>query len=699
MQRRWKAQTSTFAARGTGTRSYTDWWMSASSWLRALTTALSGLRSRGRERPAIEAALGALAEPTGLSTCFVFDLSRTRSEGPSAPLYGWRRANAPALPASIDAAQAATLQALLADGGAKACMELVTSIIGAEPIALEPLQGHRRTLGLVGAVADASPEQCTEINDALQLLATGLGPELDPDGADYGLRQSRAMLSLAIDNIPQHIFWKDRQGRYLGCNRNFAQVAGVGEPAEIVGKTDFDLAWSVEETEFFRECDQRVMESDTPEFHIIEPQHQAGGRRAWLDTNKVPLHDEDSNVIGVLGTYEDITVRLQLEEQLRHAQKMDAVGRLAGGIAHDFKNLMMVIIAQSELARRATLDAKQREILDAIQQAGQRTARLADKLLMLARRQITRPELVDLNELIRALIPVIRRAVPENIEIVLPLKERLGVVRVDPSAFEQVLLNLVFNAKDAMPEGGRLSIETGQATLDANHPDWSAQATEGEHLQLTVTDTGVGMSAEVQGRAFEPFFTTKGIGKGTGLGLAIVYGAVKQAGGHLSLDSVPDRGTSFRIYLPRAEPSAVSFSAPPSGVTSQRRETVLVVEDEPQVRQLAVAMLNELGHGAYEASNGQQALSVAAEQGDISVLLTDVVMPILGGREFLARFGERFPDVRILCMSGYTGTPDEIEQALARGVRFLPKPFTLRELAEALVALRKESVAPPVAVG
>ncbi len=638
-----------------------------------------------------------MAEPTGLAGCFAIDLSRASGGDASAPVYGWLRSGDGALPRSIDGAQAAALQALLASGGVEACGDLVASILGTAAPLLRPLAGDKRTLGLVGAISGAEADASEEVAAALDLLAAALGPELDPDGAEYGLRQSRAMLSLVMDNIPQHIFWKDRQGRYLGCNQNFARVAGAVDPAEIVGKTDFDMAWSPEESEFFRECDRRVMDGDTPEYHIIEPQHQASGRKAWLDTNKVPLHDEDGNVIGVLGTYEDITARLQLEEELRQAQKMDAVGRLAGGIAHDFKNLMMVIIAQSDLARRATQDVKQKDILDAIQQAGQRTARLADKLLMLARRQITRPELIELNDLIRALMPVVRRAVPENIEIVLELSENLGTVRVDPSAFEQVLLNLVFNAKDAMPEGGRLSIETGRTSLEPSHRDWSQQALAGEHVCLTVSDTGVGMSDEVQSRAFEPFFTTKGIGKGTGLGLSIVYGAVKQAGGHLMLDTAPERGTSFRIYLPRAEPSKVSISAPASGVTTQRRETVLVVEDEPQVRQLAARMLSELGHEAFEASNGQHALRVAAEHAEVTVLLTDFVMPILGGREFLARFSESFPDVRILCMSGYTGTPDEIEQALARGVRFLPKPFTLRELADALSALRRESVAPVAA--
>ncbi|HEV8247474.1 MAG TPA: ATP-binding protein [Polyangiaceae bacterium] len=671
--------------------------MSTSGWLRALAGALDVLRSRGRDRDAIERALQAFAEPTGLLACFAVDLSRSTPPDESIPIYSWASPGEPRLSPAISTSDGATLGAALAADSGGAALELAGRLLGCSPALVRPIVGRSNTLGWLGAVHAFGSDDPGDLAEALELLAAALAPELEGDGADDSIRPSHALLALVMDNIPQHIFWKDRAGRYLGCNRNFAVVAGVGEPEKIVGKTDFDLAWSQEESEFFRECDFRVMHNDAPEFHIIEPQHQAGGRKAWLDTNKVPLHDQDGQVIGILGTYEDITARLQLEEQLHHAHKMEAVGRLAGGLAHDFKNLMMVVIGQSELARRATSDDSRREIIDAIEQAGQRTARLADKLLMLARRQITRPEVVDVSELIRPLIPVIRRAVPENIELVLALTDNVAI-RVDPSAFEQVLLNLVFNAKDAMPEGGKLAITTRRAVLDESHPDWSPEARDGEHLCLLVSDTGIGMSKEVRTRAFEPFFTTKGIGKGTGLGLSIVYGAVKQAGGHLALDSAPESGTSFRVYLPRAKQIAVSLPAPPSRVTSQQRESVLVVEDEPQVRKLAVALLTELGHHALEASNGQEALRVAAQHPELTVLLTDFVMPILGGREFLARFRQTFPAISIVCMSGYTGTPDEIEQALSIGVRFLPKPFTLSELAETLSVLRRE-VVPAAAAG
>jgi two-component system, cell cycle sensor histidine kinase and response regulator CckA len=654
--------------------------MPRTSSLSALASALPLFRSRGRDRSAIEAALEAFSQ-IGLARCALLDLSRLAADAGTATVYG--HAGIQALPRESSLELAAALQGdELAPALALAARRLELEFTTGRAIA-----GTSGVLGLL--LAEPHDPAPAELDEALLVLATALAPELDPQGPDYALRRSGEMLALVMDNIPQHIFWKDKNGIYLGCNRNFAEVAGVSDPQAIIGKSDFDLAWSREESEFFRECDQRVMRNDAPECHIIEPQHQAGGRDAWLDTNKVPLHDEDGNVIGILGTYEDITARLQLEEQLRHVQKMEAVGALAGGIAHDFKNLMMVVIGQAELALRSASEPKLRDMIDVIQQAGHRTASLADKLLMLARRQITRPEFVDLNAVIRQLVPVIRRAVPENIELAMALLEDEGSVRIDRSAFEQVLLNLTFNAKDAMPEGGRLGISTTRVVLSTAHDDWSPEARLGEHLCLEVSDNGVGMSSEVQSRAFEPFFTTKGIGRGTGLGLSIVYGAVKQAGGHVTLDTTLGRGTRFRIYLPRAERRASSLPAPTSRVTAQQREIVLVVEDEPQVRQLAVTMLQELGHAALEASNGHDALRIAAEHPELTVLLTDFVMPILGGREFIARFSAAHPTVRILCMSGYSGTADDIEHAQTHGVRFLPKPFMTNELGDALAELRQ----------
>jgi signal transduction histidine kinase/CheY-like chemotaxis protein len=375
--------------------------------------------------------------------------------------------------------------------------------------------------------------------------------------------------------------------------------------------------------------------------------------------------------------------RRRLENQLAQAHKMESIGRLAGGVAHDFNNLLTAILGYLELVR-AGLPEKGpiRADLNEIEKAAQRATALTRQLLTFARRQVVEPRVLDVNALTRGADSLLRRLIGEDIELVTILEPPIASVRVDPSQFEQVIVNLAVNARDAMPEGGRLTVETRNVTLDehfvARHPG----AAQGKYIELAVTDTGVGMDRETLGRLFEPFFTTKPTGQGTGLGLAICYGIVRQAGGYIWAYSEPGRGTTFKIYLPRVEetPVPVSSAAEP-GPAAGGRETILLVEDESQIRELAARALRSLGYTVITATNGEEAVGVArARLDDIDLLVTDMVLPLRGGREVAARLRDKRPGLRVLYMSGYTQGVLPEKDLIEADSLFLAKPFTLSEL-------------------
>jgi PAS domain S-box-containing protein len=375
--------------------------------------------------------------------------------------------------------------------------------------------------------------------------------------------------------------------------------------------------------------------------------------------------------------------RRRLENALSQAHKMESIGRLAGGVAHDFNNLLTAILGYLELMRmRMPAADPLRADLEEVEQAAQRATALTRQLLTFARRQVIEPRVVDVNALTQGADSLLRRLIGEDIELVTILEPPVAPVRVDPSQFEQVIVNLAVNARDAMPEGGRLTIETRTVVLDehfvARHPD----SAPGRYVELAVTDTGIGMDRETLSQLFEPFFTTKATGRGTGLGLAICYGIVRQAGGYIWAYSEPGRGTTFKIYLPRVEealeplPGTIDARQPSGG-----RETILLVEDESQIRELAARVLRGLGYTVITATNGEEAAGVArARLDDIDLLVTDVVLPLRGGRELASRLRERRPGLRVLYMSGYTqGILPERDLVEANSL-FLAKPFPPSEL-------------------
>jgi len=393
---------------------------------------------------------------------------------------------------------------------------------------------------------------------------------------------------------------------------------------------------------------------------------------------------EGGNPNRFVGFVADVSDRKRLEEQLRQAQKMEAVGALAGGVAHDFNNLLTVIVGYSELqiARLADGDPLRKDLLE-IKKAADRAAALTRQLLAFSRKQVLQPRVIDLNETVAEMEKMLRRLVRADIEFVLALEPSLERVEVDPTQVEQVLMNLVVNARDAMPAGGRLVIETANVVLDETYPLSHIGTSAGPHVMLAVSDNGCGMDKKTRDRAFEPFFTTKGLGEGTGLGLATVYGIVQQSGGNIFVYSEPGAGTTFKVYFPQVQaPRESSVEQVPGGV-ARGSETILLVEDEDMVRALAKRVLQDQGYSVLETRDGVEALAQARQhKGDIDLVLTDVMMPRMSGVDLVQVLREARPRIKVLYMSGYTDQGIVRLGELSQGAAFLQKPFATDALAE-----------------
>jgi len=510
--------------------------------------------------------------------------------------------------------------------------------------------------------------------------------------AQAALEESRRMLQLVLDTIPVRVFWKDADGRFLGCNRPFACDAGLDSPDELLGKTDYDMAWK-EQAELYRADDRQVIATGVPRVGYEEPQTTPSRTRLCLRTSKVPLRDGEGRIVGVLGTYEDVTESKRLDEeranlqaQLYQAQKMESVGRLAGGVAHDFNNLLHVIMGFVELLRRRMpTDNRLVSYVDEIERAAGRAQDVTRQLLAFSRRQVISPLPSDLNLLVTRLAGGLSRLIGEDVELRVESTEGLWLVNVDPTQIDQVLLNLAVNARDAMPSGGKLTIEMANVRLDESYRRQHANAGPGDYVLLALSDTGTGMDKETLSHAFEPFFTTKEMGKGTGLGLATVHGIVEQNGGFVNVYSEPGRGTTFKIYLPRA----LERGAPETEVAELLdyvgAGTVLVAEDEESVRRITVALVQSLGYEVVVACSGDEAIELCkADAPRIDVVLTDVVMPGTSGRELRQRLEALRPGIKILFTSGYTANVIAHHGILDKGVHFIAKPFGITDLAKAL---------------
>ena len=486
-----------------------------------------------------------------------------------------------------------------------------------------------------------------------------------------------------VDSAVEGIYQCAASGAVFSANPALARILGYDGPRSLAADPAFNgmtLHGGVGRWEEFLKA---IEPGDAVHGFEFESS-RVDGHAVWLSENARILRDADGRGARIIGMVEDITQRRDLEHRLRHAQKMEAVGRLAGGIAHDFNNLLTAITGYSallldELDRESPLRVKVDEILS----AGRRAAALTGQLLVFSRRQVLQPTLLDLNVVVSSMDGLLRRLLGEEVRLRKTLLPGLGAIRADEGQLEQVIMNLVVNARDAMPGGGDIALSTSQVEVPVAGENGHGALPPGRWVLLAVTDSGTGMDAETCSHVFEPFFTTKGPGKGTGLGLAVVYGIVQQSGGRVFVDSEPGRGSTFRVYLPQVDGKAMLRTTRQlPKVAAGGGETVLVAEDEDAVRGFTVAVLTDRGYRVLEARDGFEALEVASRYGNaIDLLLTDVVMPGMNGRDLARRLLQIRPSIRVVYTSGYTDGDAAFLGLAETGSSFLPKPFLPEALA------------------
>ncbi|WP_116799960.1 hybrid sensor histidine kinase/response regulator [Pseudomonas syringae] len=545
------------------------------------------------------------------------------------------------------------------------------------------------------------------------------GVLLDIDGrrtAEDERDRLNELLRIFTAAVPGVVYAKDLEGRMLVANRGTADL--IGKPPEFfIGKTDLEFLDDQEQARTLMETDRRIMQSNVSE-QIEEQVNLADGSAAiWLST-KAPLLDASGDVIGLIGSSIDVTARKkaeeavrelnqtleqrieqavfereQIEDALRHSQKMDAVGQLTGGIAHDFNNLLAGISGSLELITKRLAQGRVGDVdryVSVAQGAVRRAASLTHRLLAFSRRQTLSPRVTDVNGLIHDMEELIARTVGPEIDIKVVAHDDLWPALIDHAQLESSLLNLCLNARDAMPNGGRIIIETANASLEeCTDPDHGIPA--GEHLSIRVTDTGIGMSPDIAAKAFEPFFTTKAIGAGTGLGLSMVYGFVRQSGGQIRVESVEGQGTSVVMHLPRHTAESAPRPVAPEVIEEPPHhtgETVLIVDDEPSVRMLVAEVISGLGYNCLEAADAQSGLQILQSDTRIDLLISDIGLPGgMNGREMADAAGDCRPGLPTLFITGYAKTSVLDDCHLRPCTQVLTKPFGLDALAGRVTGL------------
>jgi PAS domain S-box-containing protein len=561
-----------------------------------------------------------------------------------------------------------------------------------------PVLADGNVVGVRGVAADITAqknieEQLRQAHDELESRVRDRTKELsrsneelkrevaDRQRAEAALRSSEARYRCLVENSPLGILSYDTQGNILEINPALSRLLEAPSPEAVRSMNVFAFPPLVTSgiAAFFRDGLQtagvRVGEYECTTLQ---------GRAIHLRIHLTPTRGPEGGPMGVQALVEDVTERKMLEEQLQQAAKMEAIGQLAGGIAHDFNNILTAIIGYSSMLAQSTdRDDPGHERAVQINREAERAAGLTRQLLAYSRRQVLDPKVIDLNGLIADLEDMLRRLIGEDIDLIIMLDSTIGSVKTDPSQTEQILINLAVNARDAMPSGGQLIIQTGEISLDAEQASVHADLRPGPYVVLSVTDNGQGMDEETRTRIFDPFFTTKEKGSGTGLGLAMVYGIVRQHCGHVIVESEPQDGTTFTVYFPRSDHRVTETqqSVNPNGRVGGT-ETVMVVEDEDVVRDLVCEALQALGYRILAAAHPDEAIGLCKGFADsIDLLLSDVVLPHMDGKSLFECLRQNRPDLKVLFMSGYTDDFIVSHGVLRPGVQLLQKPFSLESLA------------------
>jgi len=574
-----------------------------------------------------------------------------------------------------------------------------------EPVILSPAEiDSCRTLANLAALA----VQNAQLYEVGRRNAADLERRIaERERTERALRESEERLRLALMAAEQGLYDLDVRTGETVVTPEYARMLGYDPEGFSESLEGWIERLHPDDRESATAAYAAYVAGEAPEYRVEFRQRTKAGDWKWiLSVGKIVRYDETGRPLRMLGTHTDITKRKEAEEerarlaaQLLHAQKMESVGRLAGGVAHDFNNMLLVILACTELIRmRHRDDARLLTSLQEIERAALRARDVTRQLLAVSRRQTAAPRTLNLSELLAETRTTMGRLIGEDVALDVHLGADLWPVRIDPSQLDQILMNLVVNARDAMPTGGRLTIEATNVHIDESHCRRHAGFREGDYVLVVVSDTGVGMDRETLAHVFEPFFTTKDVGKGTGLGLATVHGIVAQNGGVVGVHSEPGRGTTFRIYLPRVREASGAVEAAAEATPARTGGTVLLVEDDDAVRGTLAAMLDALGFGVLVAPGWREALRLAGTaESAIDVLLTDVVMPELSGRELCERVRAVRPGLPVLYMSGYTADVIGPHGILDDGVDFIQKPFAMDDLARALRKARGAGPPPPAA--
>jgi PAS domain S-box-containing protein len=555
-----------------------------------------------------------------------------------------------------------------------------------------PLKVNHRILGALVLKSYSKNTHFRERDkDVLTLIAQQLAAAIDRKRNEQALRRSEVRYRSLVQTAVYGIYRSSLEGNFLDVNPALIGMLGYNSALEVLS-LDPRKDVFVDPAEYTRLVDEFRRTGRMDGFEVRWKRKDGVTITVRISGRAVAGGDEPSDVLEAIA--EDITERRVLEDQFRQAQKMEAVGRLAGGIAHDFNNLLMVISGYTEvLLDQLTLGHPLHSKAEAIQQASDRASTLTRQLLAFSRKQLLELKVIDVNAIVADMERLLRPLIGEDIELTTSLAPSVGCTRADAGQLEQVIMNLVVNAKDAMPSGGKICIRTASVTLDDSYRPENTFIKNGPYVMIAVSDNGQGMDRETQARIFEPFFTTKEKGKGTGLGLSTVYGIIKQSGGYVFVQSEIDRGTVFTIYFPRVdEPSEAVGATPVALAAVGGTETVLLVEDEDSVRQLVRETLESRGYRVLEAANGTEALALAANHADpIHLVITDVVMPGLSGHELVQQLQPARPSLKVLYLSGYAQDAFPSTAAADSQKTFLQKPFTLQSLSRKV----REILGPP----